>query len=259
MPVSSPGRQPDSPLAWFDDMAGQALLAGESVARARVLAACPSLPWAWIGLETAAPPPSQSGRGVLLRRSGERFAGAVHCALPLPLASETLGAVLMQHVLDDGVDAGPLFSECARVLAPGGTLWLTTLNPWSPYRARWARTGLRARDAGHWQAVLRRSGFAGDSISLQWLGPRWRIAPSDAGIGAADLIRAGIALTVSKRVHAVIPPARLRQLRWQTGLVPRDAHAASNQVASGQPALNRAVLNRAVLNRVVSDRDAQQR
>ena len=37
------------------------------------------------------------------------------------------------------------------------------------------------------------------------------------------LLRAGLALSLTKRVHAAIPPSRLQQLRWQTGLVPRDA------------------------------------
>ncbi|MFQ6313839.1 hypothetical protein, partial [Lysobacter capsici] len=77
---------------------------------------------------------------------------------------------------------------------------------------------LHARDAGHWQTMLRASGFAADPVSLQWLGPRWRVAHGEAGVGAADVLRAGVALTLTKRVHAAIPPGRLQQLRWQTGL-----------------------------------------
>ncbi len=228
MPALSHGRQPNpghgagpgQALRWFGEVSGHGLLEVESGAMARVLAASPALPWAWFGVAAASPP---HGRGVALQRSPEGFDGALRCRLPLPLASEAFGAVLLQHVFDDGADPLPLLGECARILAPGGRLWLATLNPWSPYRLRWARSGLRARDAGHWQAALRGSGFAADPVSLQWLGPRWREAHGEVGVGAADVLRAGLALSLTKRVHAAIPPSRLQQLRWQTGLVPRDA------------------------------------
>lgn len=222
MPATAPQRQSDLPpttLDWFASQAGQGLLAAEASAVQRVLAGCPALPWAWLGA-AAATPPSVAGRGLLLRRDRRCWDGALRCGLPLPLASETFGAVLLQHVLDDAFDADALLGECARVLAPGGTLWLAALNPWTPYRARWAGSGLRARDPGRWQAALRRAGFSVDSISLQWLGPHWRVGHGDAGVGATDRLRAGLALTVSKRVWAAIPPARLRKLHWQAGRSP---------------------------------------
>ncbi len=225
MPPSASQRQTGSsppPLDWFGSGAGQELLAAEAGAVQRILAGCPALPWPWLGLPPAAPPPSV-GRGLLLRRDRGRWGGALRCGLPLPLASETFGAVLLQHVLDDAFDADALLGECARILAPGGTLWLAALNPWTPYRARWAGSGLRARDPGRWQAVLRRAGFSADSVSLQWLGPHWRIGHGEAGVGATDRLRAGLALTVSKRVWAAIPPARLRNLRWQAGRSPLDS------------------------------------
>ncbi|MEH6419962.1 methyltransferase domain-containing protein [Pseudomonas sp. CGJS7] len=236
MPALSHGRQPDhdssQALRWFGEVAGHGLLDVEAAAMARVLAVSPTLPWAWFGVAAASPP---DGRGVALRRSRDGFDGPLRCRLPLPLASEAFGAVLLQHVFDDGADPRPLLSECARILAPGGRLWLATLNPWSPYRLRWARSGLHARDAGHWQAMLRASGFASDPVSLQWLGPRWRMAHGEAGVGAADVVRAGLALSLTKRVHAAIPPTRLLQLRWQTGLVPRDAaaHRGASAARSG--------------------------
>lgn len=235
MPALSHGRQPDHDpdpaLRWFGEVAGHGLLDVEAAAMARVLVASPALPWAWFGVAAAAPP---QGRGVALRRSREGFDGALRCRLPLPLASEVFGAVLLQHVFDDGVDPRPLLSECARILAPGGRLWLATLNPWSPYRLRWARSGLSARDAGHWQAMLRESGFGADAVSLQWLGPRWRMAHGEAGVGAADVLRAGLALSLTKRVHAMIPPPRPQPLRWQTGLLPRDASAHRSSTRSAQ-------------------------
>jgi SAM-dependent methyltransferase len=222
MPAFASQRQTHpSPLDWFGSEAGQGLLAAEAGAVQRVLAACPALPWLWLGAP-AASPPLAAGRGVMLRGDHRQWGGAVRCGLPLPLASETFGAVLLQHVLDDGLDTDDLLGECARVLAPGGTLWLAALNFWAPYRARWARSGLRTRDPGRWQAALRRAGFAGDSISMQWLGPHWRVGHGDAGVGATDRFRAGLALTVNKRVWAAIPPARLHRLRWQAGRSPLD-------------------------------------
>ncbi|RPE81232.1 methyltransferase domain-containing protein [Vulcaniibacterium tengchongense] len=221
MPARSPPRQPapapPGALAWYASEAGQGVLAVEERAMARVLAGCPALPWLWLGVPGAVAPEATVRRGVrLCRTPGGLFDGTVRCGLPLPLASESMCAVLLQHALDDTAAIGPLLDECARVLAPGGVLWLAALNPWSPYRARWARSGLRARDPGRWQAALRRAGFAVDTVGVQWLGPHWRVAHGEVGIGAADRLRAGIALTVSKRVHAPIPPTPVPALlRWQ--------------------------------------------
>lgn len=216
MPVPASGRQPASPFDWFAGAAGQGLVAVESGAVERVLAACPALPWVWIGAP-AVPAPTAGRRGLLLRREGDGLAGVLRCRLPLPLASETFGAVLLQHALDDQCDIPAVLGECARIIAPGGTLWLAALNPWTPYRLRWARTGLRGRDPGRWQAQLRRAGFATDSVRLQWLGPHWRLGHGDAGVGARDRLRAGLALSVSKRAYGVTPLVAPRPLRWQTG------------------------------------------
>ena len=123
--------------------------------------------------------------------------------------------MLLQHALDDDVDSDALLGDCERILAPGGTLWLAALNAWSPYRARWARTGLRAHVTGKWQTSLRRAGFALDSVHLQWLGPRWRMDQGDIGVGMNDWLRAGIALSVNKRVHALLPSARVPSFRLQ--------------------------------------------
>ena len=220
MPSLAPVRQSEGPLAWFGTQAGQGLLAVEAAAMARVLAGIPALPWCWLGVPGAVPPEVARGRGILLRRDGShfgdlRFDGAVRCGLPLPLANESFGAVLLQHTLDDGFDTDELLYECERVLAPGGTLWLAALNAWSPYRARWTRTGLHARVTGRWQASLRSAGFALDSVHLQWLGPRWRMDNGDIGVGMHDWLRAGIALSVNKRVHSAIPQMPKHSFRLQ--------------------------------------------
>ena len=253
MPAIASGRQTPPPLSWFATAAGQGLLAVEGAAMARVLAGTPALPWCWLSVPGAAPPEDLRNRGVLLRRDGSGFTGAARCALPLPLANEIFGAVLLQHALDDGLDGDLLLGECERILAPGGTLWIAALNPWSPYRARWARTGLRARVTGAWQARLRRAGFALDSVSLQWVGPRWRMDQGDVGVGMHDWLRAGVALTVSKRVRALIPPAPLRRLRLQGAAHPR---GILHRESAG---LERAGMERAGMDRAGMDRAGMER
>lgn len=213
MPARLRSRQPA--LDWFAGTAGQGLLAAEEAARLRVLGVGPPLPWVWIGVSGTTPPPVQR-RGIVLRRAPFGLDGTVRCAVPLPLPSEGFGTVLIQHALDDDAPADGLLAECERVLVPGGTLWLAALNPWSVYRAHWARTGLHARGAAYWQGALRRAGFASETVNLQWLGARWRAAHGEAGIGAGDRLRAGVALTVSKRAYAGIPALPVRRMRWQT-------------------------------------------
>jgi SAM-dependent methyltransferase len=219
MPRVRTMRQSEPALDWYSSAPGQGLLAVEQAAMARVLAhnTATAPGWLWLGVPGATPPESERRRGVLLRRGEGGFIGDVRCALPLPIASESLGVVLVQHVLDDAPPGDALLDECARVLSPSGVLWLAVLNPWSPYRARWLRSGLRAHDPGRWQKRLQRAGFATDSLSLQWLGPRWRSAHGDIGVGAVDRLRAGVGLTVSKRTFAAIPPAPLRAFRLQVG------------------------------------------
>lgn len=219
MPAIVPHRQLDAPpLDWFAGHHGHALLSAEQGALDRVLAGCPALPWAWLGLASATSP-EPGRRGLVLKRRREGFDGALRCALPMPLASESFGALMLQHALDDRRDPLPLLEECHRVLAPGGTLWLATLNPWSPWRARWMRSGLRARGTGSWQAVLRRAGFVAGSVNVQWVGPRWSLAGDPAGVGPLDRVRGGLVLTVDKRTHAAVPPDPVRRLRWSPGVV----------------------------------------
>ncbi|HZH43212.1 MAG TPA: methyltransferase domain-containing protein, partial [Lysobacter sp.] len=148
MPAPVRPRQPGAALDWFGGEAGQGLLAAEDGVRARLLAAAPAMPWLWVGVD-GAPPPTAEGpaRGVVLRRAGAGFGGQLRCGVPLPFGRESFGLVLVQHALDDGMPAYELLTECERVLAPGGTLWLAALNPWSAYRLHWARSGLRARGA----------------------------------------------------------------------------------------------------------------
>lgn len=214
MPAGSSARQPDAALGWFSSLAGQGVLAAEDNARDEALAGLPELPWLWLGTASGTPP-ARSRRGLALRRDADGWSGDVRCGPELPLPRDTVGAIVLQHALDAEPALDATLAECERVLVPGGTLWIAALNPWTPYRGRWARSGLIARDPGHWQAALARGGFATDAIRLQWLGPHWRIEHGETGVGMVDRLRAAFAITVVKRVLAPIRPKALRRFRLQ--------------------------------------------
>ena len=214
MPAPFPTRQPATAADWFAGAAGQALLASEAVAAREALGERPGQPWLWI-----APVPSPAdlpGRGVRLWVAGDAWGGNLRCGFPLPLCSESLGTVVLQHVGDLPLDAAWLLEECARVLVPGGCAWLFALNPLTPYRRHWWRTPLATREPLTWRRRLRAAGLEPDPVSTG-LGPRWHIAEvaerqDGPGLRAAWLVRA------RKRVAAVVPPAPVTALRWQPGL-----------------------------------------
>lgn len=231
---SQPGTSPDTGLDWFRGSAGSAVLASEEDALGRVMAMCPALPWLWIGAPAAKAP--DTARGVRLYRDGGGFCGDLRCRLPLPFASECFGVIFLQHALDDGHETQALLDECARLLAPGGRLWLATLNPWSPYRLRWTGVGLRATGAGAWQSALGRAGFSSAATRVQWVGPRWQPRVEGSGIGFSDRFRSVLALSAGKQVQGLIPPTGVRQLRWQVARWPHPwPHPAPEGQAGTRP------------------------
>ncbi|MET0582927.1 MAG: methyltransferase domain-containing protein [Pseudoxanthomonas sp.] len=155
-------------------------------------------------------------RGLFLHSWGDRYAGSMQCGLPLPLPNESIGNIILQHTLDD--DREGLLEECARVLEPGGRLWLFALNPWSPYRARWRSSGLRARDAQGWRHRLRLLGLQPCGAEVSYLGPLWR-ATAGSPSQAAGRLRAVCLLEVEKRTASLIPPAPVAR-QWQAGTAP---------------------------------------
>ena len=148
MPAALVQRQPERPrrdgAAWFATTAGDAVLRSEAEAIRRALAQRPGQPWLWLAAGPA--PAEQDGPGLVLNGTGERLDGALRCALPLPLASESVGTVVVQHLGDICDETALLFAECQRVLVPGGCLWLFALNPLAPYRWHWTRQGPAARE-----------------------------------------------------------------------------------------------------------------
>ncbi len=173
----------------------------------------PSQPWLWLGPSAAwMPDPAPAGRGVRLHRrgDGQGWAGDLRCDLPLPLPAETMKAIVLEHADAEGLEA--LLSECARVLMPGGRVWMTVLNQCSPYRAHWQWQGVRPPSLARCRMLLQKQGLR--SRSVQHLGPLWRQAGS-AGT-ALPVLRALCVLEAEKRSEAFIGPAKVRPVSWRS-------------------------------------------
>ena len=174
---------------WFASGPGRHVLESEAGAVRAALEERPGQPWLWLAPAASGDPLPDRGLQLIATATGWR--GPIECALPLPLANESVATVLIQHA---GGDEVALLDECARVLVPGGRLWLFALNPLAPYRWRWQGAGLSATEPMFWRRWLRRVGLAPEPIS-QGVGPRWRTETSPQlqhgpGLRAAYLLRA---------------------------------------------------------------------
>lgn len=192
---------------WFDTVPGRAVLDSESERVRAALGERPGHPWLWLS-----PVPQGvdvPGYGLKLHAGREGWQGAARCALPLPLPSESVATVVIQHVAPAGHRSRPLLAECARVLIPGGHCWLFALNPLSPYRWRWSGTGLTASEPMPWRWRLREAGLIPDPVS-QGLGPRWRMDSQEApqhglGLRAAYLLRAEKRAVPMTTIRSAVP------------------------------------------------------
>ena len=204
-----PSRRQASVASWFDTEPARLLRELEREALEPLLASHPVNPWLWIAptaswLDAVTLP----GQGLRLYRTPRGYTGDVTCALPLPFPSESLNAIVLQHVT--ARDAELLIAECERVLMPGGRLWLSTLNPFSPFRRQWRQHGLLVRTPQRLRHTLERSGLACDDLA--WLGPMWGDrAPGRASVAA---LRAACLFSAEKRTLALPGPKPLPVRRW---------------------------------------------
>lgn len=218
MPLSLPHRQPKLAAAdaWFAQPAGQSLLASEAECVRIACQQWPGQPYLWLGAGASLLPPNTDTAGVPLRLycvDGDGWAGDLRCDLPLPVVSESCACVIVQHALDASQIASALLHECARILLPGGSLWLLALNPISPYRLRWQGQGLAASEPIRWRRRLRAAGLSPEPIS-QGVGPTWNMTPvldvqEGAGLRAAFLLRA------HKRRLPMTPMRKPSALKWR--------------------------------------------
>ncbi|MFT4178087.1 MAG: methyltransferase domain-containing protein [Thermomonas sp.] len=216
MPLPAFRRQPDPAAAdaWFAGRAGQAILASEAECLRVALQQRPGQAALWLA-PSAAQIACDVDQAALLRLhpGSDGFDGDLRCDLPLPLASESCGLVIVQHLADAFDDPAALFDECARVLLPGGWLWLLALNPLTPYRLRWRGQGLSVSEPVTWRRRLRTAGLAPDTVS-QGLGPTWDIGHDPALQDGAGL-RSAFLLRAQKRRLPLTPMRGRRALGWQ--------------------------------------------
>jgi SAM-dependent methyltransferase len=215
MPAPVSSRQPAPALAWFDGPPGRAVLDSERDVVEEALREWPGRPWMWLA-PCAVETPKGAGFGLKLAARGEGWHGPLQCGGLLPLADESIGAILLQHAGDLGGDPRPLLAESARVLEPRGRLWLLALNPFTPYRRHWAGSGVDCAEPVTWRRRLRAAGLVPEPVSAG-LGPRWKPEAAaqrqhGAGLRAAYLLRA------EKRIAAPVPPDPVPALGWQPGL-----------------------------------------
>lgn len=203
MPAISQAGQPGSASDWFETLAGRAILDSEHALVEQALGSHPGLPWLWVA--PRGPSMEVPGRGLCLVRRGDALDGPVQCATPLPLPSEAFGAVVLQHVIGGRDDSFGLLEEAARVLAPGGHLWMLVLNPLTPYRWRWRGVGIASAEPLTWRRRMRDAGLAPDAVS-NGVGPKWRAEPVH-GVQNGPGLRAAYALRGQKR-HLPLTPVR---------------------------------------------------
>lgn len=214
MPAAAFRRQPDAVAAaadWFARDAGLALLASEADALQQALQERPGQASLRLG---PLPVLAQGGDATLQLHAAEcGLAGDLRAGLPLPIASDACGVVVVQHLADIACDPVQLLAECARVLVPGGRLWLLALNPLSPYRMRWRGQGPRVAEPVTWRRRLRSVGLQPEPVS-QGLGPTWTVALDPAMQDGAGL-RAAFLLRAEKRRVPMTPRRAPARLGWQ--------------------------------------------
>ncbi len=199
MPSLSPLRQPELPSAWFATGHGRLVLECEQSLLASAGATRPGLPW--VCISTADRPGNIDDRRLLWLRMDDSglLGGDLGCAVDRwPLASESIGLVVVQHAAECGLVWEDALAEAARVLVPGGRIWLFSLNPLSPYRRHWWLRGMSDAEPFTWRRRLRRHGFEPDAVA-EGIGPSWnpgRIDGMRTGAGA----RAAYRLRAEKRV-----------------------------------------------------------
>ena len=218
MPSRSPTGQPTGPSdrspSWFESAAGQAVIGSETDSILAALGDRAGQGWLWLAASNAQGEPA--GRGLRLTAVGAGWDGPVRCETPLPLASESVATVVLQHAEHSGSRAATLVSECARVLVPGGRLWLYALNPVSPYRLRWSGWAVAASEPMPWRRRLRDAGLQPDAVS-QGVGPRWRVETSPA-LQQGPGLRAAWVLRAEKRVVPLTPVRPVIPLRIADGV-----------------------------------------
>lgn len=218
MPALSHSQTPEAVTQqWYQLPAGLPVLESEQTAVADALAAHPvvGLPWLWLSPVCDGDAPA--GRGLRLTGSGSHWQGPIVCSLPLPLASESLGAIVLQHLPMATDEArSRLIEECARLLVPGGRLAVFALNPLSPYRLRLRRGRPCVEDPATWRRHMAEAGLSPES-SAQGIGPQWSPVASPS-LQSGPGLRVAYLQRAEKRAIPLTPARQRKPLGRADGV-----------------------------------------
>ena len=151
-----------------------------------------------------------------LRMDDAHYAGDLDAAAdePLPFVDDAFAVVWMRHVLEVVSQPDAVLQETVRVLAPGGTLVIAGVHPfsaWAPW-FYWATRGTRSRLHAPLKLMhtLHRAGL--DVVSTHRVGRLWPMAESTPGAGApwgggyVLMARKSRCVVLPLRVHSPVLP-----------------------------------------------------
>ena len=226
MPLPAAARQPERLDGWFATPLAQRLLREEQHQTIPRLTASYGRTGFYVRCSVTAPEELSGNmlhRVLRVYRGAHGLDGDLRCTdAELPLLRESVDLVYLLHAFECGAGQQDLLLELERVLAPEGNLMLVGLNPWSPWRVRWAGAGLHVRSAASQRALLDDAGF--EVIAQQGLGPLlpWlrERDTTTSGQSRRDLcaaLRAGYVIQARKRRRGVTP-LRSRAVALQPGI-----------------------------------------
>ncbi|GLQ45589.1 hypothetical protein GCM10007862_06400 [Dyella lipolytica] len=155
------------------------------------------------------PNPPYLGQWVTLRLAQDRLQGDIRASAsePLPFSDQAFDLILLRHALEP---ASLSLDEIVRVLAPGGVLVLTGLNPlsgWTPWWLWQTRgTASRAKSPIQLAARLRRADLQVERV--QRVGRIWPLPSAEPG-KASGMLGGGYVLVARKKGPQSVP-TRLR-------------------------------------------------
>ncbi|MCW8945638.1 MAG: class I SAM-dependent methyltransferase [Sedimenticola sp.] len=125
--------------SWFGSTPGRELLAQEELVLERLLSECFGYYLLQVGCVGQQIEPLKMSRIqsqiVLLEKEGDSVGSTHGCVVSdprhIPIASDSVDAVLLTHTLDFTRDPHQLLREVERVLIPEGHVIITGFNPWS--------------------------------------------------------------------------------------------------------------------------------
>jgi len=212
MPVFPPARQ-DTPLAWFATAQVQALRQAEQHCLHEQLRPFPAQPWLWLAPDVSwLPEPAPEGRGIAVYRAADSIGwhGDIRCSLPLPFPSHTFKAIVLEHVAATELDA--VLAECSRIILPGGRVWLSVLNRYSPYRSHWQRREMRPLSLARCRNRLQKEGL--QVRAVHHCGPLIGDKNSPQRLAWLKQLRAVCILEAEKRSSAFIGPQAIKSVSW---------------------------------------------